>query len=120
MYKLLSAVFLILIAAGVLARSFDLSVYKDGYYLRYEFPRFAQEKWFEVSLGKRQGLAGVIDDVKKKPANNCWLFYSAAVYLSTETMDYFLSEPVIELISFETDFLKSSMAEAPSFFTSTR
>ena len=66
MYKLLSAVFLILLAAGVLARGFDLSVYKDGYYLRYEFPRYATETWFEVTLGKRQGLAGMIDEVKNK------------------------------------------------------
>ena len=66
MYKLLSAIFLILLAAGVLARSFDLSVYKDGYYLRYEFPRYANEAWFEVTLGKRRGLAGVIDEVKNK------------------------------------------------------
>lgn len=66
MYKLLSAIFLLLVVAGVMARSFDLSVYKDGYYLRYEFPRYAKETWFEVTLGKRQGLAGMIDEVKNK------------------------------------------------------
>ncbi|MFK0573212.1 hypothetical protein [Endozoicomonas sp.] len=66
MYKLLSAIFLILLAAGVMARSFDLSVYKDGYYLRYEFPRHTKENWFEVTLGKRQGLPGMIDAVKNK------------------------------------------------------
>ncbi|USE39196.1 hypothetical protein [Endozoicomonas sp. SCSIO W0465] len=66
MYKLLSAIFLILLAAGVLARSFDLSVYKDGYYLRYEFPRYSNVSWFEVTLGKRRGFAGMIDQVKNK------------------------------------------------------
>ncbi|WP_257286492.1 hypothetical protein [Endozoicomonas sp. SESOKO1] len=66
MYKLLSTIFLIILAAGVLARSFDLSVYKNGYYLRYEFPRYAKDAWFEVTLGKRRGLAGIIDDVKTK------------------------------------------------------
>ncbi|WP_257295819.1 hypothetical protein [Endozoicomonas sp. YOMI1] len=66
MYKLLSALFLILFTAGVLARSFDLSVYQDGYYLRYEFPRYGKDAWFEVTLGQRRGLAGVIDQVKNK------------------------------------------------------
>ncbi|WP_163373013.1 hypothetical protein [Endozoicomonas acroporae] len=66
MYKLLSAIFLILLVAGVLARSFDLSVYQDGYYLRYEFPRYGNDTWFEITLGQRQGLAAVIDQVKSK------------------------------------------------------
>lgn len=66
MYKLLSAIFLILLVAGVLARSFDLSVYQDGYYLRYEFPLYGNDTWFEITLGQRQGLAGVIDQVKNK------------------------------------------------------
>ncbi|MGO0306897.1 hypothetical protein ACTL6P_09845 [Endozoicomonas acroporae] len=66
MYKLLSAIFIILLVAGVLARSFDLSVYQDGYYLRYEFPRYGNDTWFEITLGQRQGLAAVIDQVKSK------------------------------------------------------
>ncbi|MBO9481319.1 hypothetical protein [Salinisphaera sp. G21_0] len=66
MYKLLSVLFLILLTTGVLARSFDLSVYQDGYYLRYEFPRYGNDTWFEITLGQRQGLAGVIDQVKNK------------------------------------------------------
>ncbi|MGI2028668.1 hypothetical protein [Endozoicomonas acroporae] len=66
MYKLLSAIFLILLVAGVLARSFDLSVYQDGYFLHYEFPRYGNDTWFEITLGQRQGLAAVIDQVKSK------------------------------------------------------
>ena len=66
MYKLLSALFLILLTAGALAKSFELSLYNDGYYLHYEFPRFGNNAWFEVTMGKRRGLAGVVDQVKNK------------------------------------------------------
>ena len=64
MYKLLSLIFLLLIILAGSARSMDLSIYKEGFYLRYEFPRFAEKSWFEVEYGSRKGFSGLVDDLK--------------------------------------------------------
>ena len=64
MYKLLSLIFLILVILAGSARSLDLSIYKDGFYLRYEFPRFSEQSWFEVELGSRKGFSGLMEDLQ--------------------------------------------------------
>lgn len=63
MYKLLSLIFLLLVIIVASAKSLDLSIYKDGYYLRYEFPRFAEQTWFEFELGQKRGFSGFASTV---------------------------------------------------------
>lgn len=66
MYKLISLVFLVLVILAGSAKSLDLSIYKDGYYLRYEFPRFSEQTWFEVELGKKPGFSGFVSGLTSK------------------------------------------------------
>ena len=65
MYKLLSLIFLLLVIIVGSAKSLDLSIYKDGYYLRYEFPRFTEQTWFEFELGEKPGLSNFVNSFKK-------------------------------------------------------
>ena len=69
MYKLISFIFILLVIVTGSAKTLDLSIYQDGYYLRYEFPRFAEQTWFEVELGKPQGIAGFVHGMKTKASN---------------------------------------------------
>ena len=66
MYKLISLVFLLLVIIAGSAKSLDLSIYENGYYLRYEFPRFTEQVWFEFELGKKPGFAGFVSGLKTK------------------------------------------------------
>lgn len=70
MYKLLAFIFLLLVILAGSAKSLDLSIYKDGFYIRYEFPRFSEKTWFEMEFGSRRGFAGIVDDWQAKVADS--------------------------------------------------
>lgn len=69
MYRLLSLIFLLILLVGAAARSLDLSIYEDGYYFRYDFPRFSEKSWFQFETGKRQLFREMMDNLKARASD---------------------------------------------------